>query len=144
MSNERIARIELGDKKAAHAADRLTRERVAWMTTVAADGTPQTSPIWFVREGDEFLMYSRTSARVRNIENNPGVSLNLDGNGLGGDVIIVEGSARIVDDAPSAAENAEYLAKYRPVMDKNGWTPEWFADHYPVAVRITPTRYRFW
>jgi hypothetical protein len=48
------------------------------------------------------------------------------------------------EDAPSAADHPEYLAKYKPVMDEYGWTPEWFVEHYPVAVRVEPTRFRFW
>lgn len=130
--------------KGAHAAQRLENERIAWLTTVAGDRTPQTSPIWFLWDGDEALVYSLESARVRNIERNPRVSLNLDGNGLGGDIVIIEGDARIDRDAPSAAENRAYLAKYQPVMDDYGWTAEWFAEHYPVPIRVTPTRVRIY
>ncbi|MEA2010330.1 MAG: TIGR03667 family PPOX class F420-dependent oxidoreductase, partial [Actinomycetota bacterium] len=68
----------------------------------------------------------------------------LDGNGMGGDIVIVEGTARIDATAPSAAENAEYLVKYKLVMDDYGWTPEWFAGRYSVAIRISPTKYRYW
>ncbi|MEN8113515.1 MAG: TIGR03667 family PPOX class F420-dependent oxidoreductase [Actinomycetota bacterium] len=126
------------------AAHRLATERIGWLTTVAADGTPQTSPIWFLWDGQEFLVYSLDSPRVRNLENHSRVSLNLDGNGLGGDIVIVEGSARIDESMSSAAENAAYLEKYRPVMDDYGWTPEWFASRYSVPLRITPTRFRYW
>ncbi|MCJ7782275.1 MAG: TIGR03667 family PPOX class F420-dependent oxidoreductase, partial [Acidimicrobiia bacterium] len=115
-----------------------------WLTTVAADGTPQTSPIWFLWDGDEFLLYSLESARVRNLTSKARVSLNLDGNGMGGDIVVVEGTARLDETAPTAAENSAYLAKYEPVMDENGWTPEWFAGRYSVPIRITPTRYRYW
>lgn len=144
MSSEGSARIDPGREKGAHARDRLARDRVAWMTTVAANGTPQTSPVWFLWDETSFLVYSLDSARVRNIVGNPRVALNLDGDGLGGDIVIVEGTARIDHEVESAAENADYLAKYRPVMDAYGWTPEWFAEHYPVAIQINPTRYRYW
>lgn len=144
MSRSGVATLDRNDPKAAHAAARLDSERVAWMTTVAADGTPQPSPVWFIRDGDEFLIYSLESIRVRNITARPRVSLNLDGNGLGGDIVVVEGTARIDRDAPSAAQNAAYLAKYRPVMDDYGWTPEWFASRYPVPIRVTATKYRHW
>ena len=87
------------------------------MTTVAADGTPQVSPIWYLWDGDEFLVYSLDSTRIRNLGGESRVSLNLDGNGRGGDIVIVEGTARIYTTAPSAAENATYLDKYKPVMD---------------------------
>lgn len=144
MSHTGTARIDLDDEAGPRAVERLARERIGWLTTVAADGTPQTSPIWFLWDGDEFLLYSLESARVRNLTSKTRVSLNLDGNGMGGDIVVVEGTARLDETAPTAAENSAYLAKYEPVMDENGWTPEWFAGRYSVPIRITPTRYRYW
>ena len=144
MSQVGTLRIEPGTDDADHALQRLQTERIGWLTTVAADGTPQTSPIWFLWDGEEFLIYSLDSARVRNLGSESRVSLNLDGNGMGGDIVIVEGTARIDTTAPSAAENAQYLAKYKAVMDDYGWTPEWFAGRYSVPIRVAPTKYRYW
>jgi PPOX class probable F420-dependent enzyme len=144
MTRTGVPEIDPTHSGGAHAIERLTNERIGWLATVAADGTPQVSPIWFLWDGDEILLYSLDSPRVRNIEAHPRVSVNLDGNGLGGDIVIVEGTARVDRKVPSAAENADYLVKYEPVMAGNGWTPEWFAGRYSVPIRITPTRYRYW
>jgi PPOX class probable F420-dependent enzyme len=144
MTRTGVPEIDSTNPGGVHAIERLTTDRIGWLTTVAADGTPQVSPIWFLWDGDEVLLYSLDSPRVRNLNTNPRVSLNLDGNGLGGDIVIVEGSARIDREAPSAADNDEYLVKYEPVMAANGWTPEWFAGRYSVPIRVTPTRYRYW
>jgi PPOX class probable F420-dependent enzyme len=144
MTRSGIARIDQGDERGAHASQRLASDRIGWLTTVAPDGTPQASPIWFLWDGHEILVYSLDSPRARNVAERPRVSLNLDGNGLGGDIVIVEGTARIDEETPSAADNSAYVAKYRPVMDDYGWTPEWFAGRYSVPIRITPTRFRYW
>ena len=136
--------IDVDDPKGAHAAERLRSSRIGWLTTVAADGTPQTSPIWYLWDGGDFLLYSLDSARAHNVDERPRVSLNLDGDGLGGDIVVVEGTAHIDETAPSAAHNPPYLAKYGAVMEKNGWSPEWFSGRYSVPIRITPTRYRYW
>ena len=144
MSRPGIAEIDSSDERGTRAAERLSNDRVGWLTTVAPDGTPQVSPIWFLFDGSEILVYSLDSPRARNIASHPRVSLNLDGNGLGGDIVIVEGIARIDADAPSAADNSAYLAKYLPVMEDFGWTPQWFAGRYSVPIRITPTRFRYW
>lgn len=138
------AQLDPSTPKGAHVAARLASERVAWLTTVAGDGTPQSSPIWFLWNDDGVLLYSLESARARNVASRPRVSLNLDGNGQGGDIVVIEGTARIDHDAPTAAENSEYLAKYGHVMQKNGWSPEWFAGRYSVPIRVTPTRFRYW
>jgi PPOX class probable F420-dependent enzyme len=146
MSNPQsgLSSIDSSDPSRADVIKRLQHDRIGWLTTVAADGTPQTSPIWFHWDSDSILIYSLNSARARNVADRPRVSLNLDGNGMGGDIVVVEGTAMIDDDAPSCDNNSEYLAKYEPVMEGYGWTPEWFAQRYSVPVRIAVTKYRYW
>lgn len=144
MGRTGMKRIDPDVEAGARAIERLEREQIGWLATVAADGTPQTSPIWFIWDGDTFLLYSRNSPRVRNLTNSPRVSLNLDGDGLGGDIIVVEGIAHVDEGAPTAAENPAYLAKYKRSMDAEDWTPEWFTGRYSVPIRITPTKFRYW
>ena len=144
MSRKGVTDIDRDNERGAHAARRLQKERIGWLATVADDGTPETSPVWFLWSDQEILVYSLESLRTRNLAARSRVSLNLDGNGLGGDIVVVEGTARIDESFPSAAENPDYLAKYGPVMDDYGWTPEWFATRYSVPVRIAATRYRYW
>jgi hypothetical protein len=43
----------------AHADRRLRSEQVAWLTTVRADGQPQSTPVWFLWDGRTFLLYSQ-------------------------------------------------------------------------------------
>lgn len=114
---------------------------VVWLTTVRGDGQPQSSPVWFVIDDDEFLIFSLDGTpRTRNIKANPLVSLNLD-SAAGADVVTIEGEARIVD-APRSTEHAGYQAKYLSGIADIGHTPESFADRYSVTLRITPRRWR--
>lgn len=127
------------------AEQRLEEELIIWLTTVSPFGQPQTSPVWFLWDGQEFLIYSQAgTARTRNIDANPRVSLNLDGDGRGGAVVTVEGNARLDPEAPASHEVHEYSAKYREKIAGHGWTPESFAIDYPIPIRITPTRARSW
>ncbi len=123
-------------------ADALVEDAVVvWLTTVRSDGQPQASPVWYVLDGDEFVIYSRAGTpRTRNIAANPRVSLNLDSN-EGGDVLTIEGTARIVEGSPSTAL-ADYQRKYGARIRKLGYTPEQFAEGYPVAIRVHPERWR--
>ena len=85
----------------ARAIARLTDEKIIWLTTVRRNGQPQTSPVWFLFQDGEFLIYSLPgTARTANLEANPLVSLHLDGNGEGGDIVSIEGKARIDPAAP--------------------------------------------
>ncbi|NNF09938.1 MAG: TIGR03667 family PPOX class F420-dependent oxidoreductase, partial [Acidimicrobiia bacterium] len=92
---------------------RLEAEVVGWLTTVDKDGTPRPSPIWFLWEGDSMLIYSKDgTSRTHNLERNPACAFNFDGNGTGGDIIVLEGSAVVSEDPPST-DVADYQAKYR-------------------------------
>ena len=47
----------------ARAERRLREEEIAWLTTVRADGQPQSVPVWFLWDGDAFLIYSQPGRR---------------------------------------------------------------------------------
>ncbi len=124
---------------------RLRSEAIIWMTTVTPSGLPQTSPIWFWWNNGGILMFSKDdTARIRNVMANPRVSLNLDGDGLGGAVVVIEATARIDRTHPPASEMPAYIAKYQRFLDEYEWTPESFSRDYPVPVLITPARLRSW
>ncbi len=126
------------------AARRLRDEPLAWLVTVSPDGQPQPSPIWFEWDGSSILLYSKPDTpKLRNIAANPRVTVHLDGNGEGGDIVIVSGTAALSDDPP-ADQVPSYVEKYRAFMDRNGWSPAEFAGNYSVALRIEPTRLRGW
>ena len=128
--------IETGTPFGARAERRLREEMVAWLVTVRADGQPQPSPVWFLWDGGSFLLYSQPGKqKLRNIAGNALVSLHLDGDGRGGDIVTVWGEARVSDDAP-ADSVPEYVEKYSWGFDRLGMTAGEFAQEYSVPIRI--------
>lgn len=122
---------------------RLEHERVAWLTSVGSDGTPQPNPVWFLWDGSSILVYNLADAqRLRHIERNPRVALHFDGNGQGGDIIVLTGAARRSPADPPADQLPAYVEKYLEFIARSFGTPEAFARRYPVAVRIDPDRVR--
>ena len=83
------------------------------------------------------------TAKLRNIAVRPRVSLHLDGNGQGGDIVAVLGNAAVANDPP-AHEIPAYVDKYGAFIARNTWTPESFAADYSVPLRITATGLRGW
>lgn len=125
-----------------HANRRLKEDLIIWLTTVNAQGQPQTSPVWFWWDGESVLIFSMPrSPKVANIRANPRVSLNLDGNGQGGDIVSIEGSAGLFEDQP-LTDFHEYVERYRAKLTAMGYEPEPFAHAYSVGIRVTPTRFR--
>src|SRR5436190_13284396 len=100
---------EFGARVARH----LREEIVVWLTTVSPAGAPMPRPVWFLWDDAESVtMYSMRGARVRNLQSDPRVSLNFAGDGHGGDIVVLSGTATIDQDAPSADRADAYLAKY--------------------------------
>ncbi len=126
------------------AARRLRDEKVIWLTTVGSDGTPQPNPVWFLWDGaDELLVYNRPDAkRLAHVAARPEVALHLDGNGRGGDIVVLAGAAGRAADAAAAHENPEYVAKYGDDMAQVSGTQAEFGAEYPVALRIAVRRVR--
>ncbi len=125
-------------------ARRLADESVAWLTTVGADGQPQSSPVWFIWDGASMWIRSQAKAgKVGNIKTNPRVALHLADDGYGGNIITIEGNASFEEAPPELL--AAYLAKYAEAIRTALQTsPEQLAADYPTTVRITPTRTRAW
>jgi PPOX class probable F420-dependent enzyme len=127
----------------ARAARHLTDDVVAWLTLVDASGTPQPAPVWFLWDGSSVLVYSHGEAkRLAHLGANPRVSLHFDGNGTGGDIVVLTGDAEIVPDEPPVPQNPEYLAKYGDRITAGWQTAENFASIYSVPVRIRLRRVR--
>ena len=126
-------------------ARRLRDERLIWLTTVDAKGTPQPTPVWFLwdESTSTFLIYSLTNAkRHAHLQQNPRVALNFDGNGKGGDIIVFTGEAQVSSDDPPADQLPAYVEKYRDFLSRSFGTPANFASRYSVALRIRPMAIR--
>lgn len=122
---------------------RLREETIIWLTTVRRDGTPQPIPVWFLWDGESVLMYSQPNQqKERNIDHSPKVSLHFDGDGRGGDIVVLTGEARIVPDAPPATDVPAFVEKYAEPIKRIGMDAASFVAAYSVAIRITPTDVR--
>ncbi len=89
-----------------HAEQRLRSNIIAWLTTVGSDGRLYTVPIWFLWDGNALLIFSQPhKQKIRNLRKNVRVTLALDDTKQGEDVVIVEGTAKLLD-------NPEYKSPY--------------------------------
>lgn len=124
-------------------ARRLEEERIIWLTTVDSHSRPQPRPVWFLWNGETFLIYSQPDAhKLDHIRRNPNVALNFDGDGQGGDIIVFLGEARILESESRADAVPEYIEKYQAGLERLDTTPAQFAESYSVAMRVTPTNLR--
>ena len=135
--------LDLNTEFGARVARRLREERLIWLTTVRPDLTPQPSLVWFLWEAGTLLIYSKPNTpKLRNIEQNPTVALNFDGDGRGGNVQVFTGTAIVDRQAPPLDQIAAYAEKYAPNIAGMKLTPAMFAQAYSVPIRVTPARLR--
>jgi PPOX class probable F420-dependent enzyme len=125
-------------------ARRLDQELIIWFTSVRADGQPQSAPVWFVREGEELRIWSMEGQRITNLRQNPKVSLHLNDDGRGDNIVIIEAEATIDRSAGPGSAHPEFARRYQPVIDSYQQTWDWFDRGYPVPLRVKPNRIRAW
>ena len=127
----------------AHALERLDKDLIGWLTTTDLAGQPQASAVWFLWRDGEILVFSGKRARRNdNLVEHQLVSFNLNSDPGGGDIVTMEGEARIDLAAGPVTADTAYLAKYRDLLAEYGWTAQYFAAEYPVPVLVRPTRWR--
>jgi len=127
----------------AWAREHLVGDIVGWLTTVAPDGTPQSSVICFLWDGSEIVFYSRPKApKVRNIATNPRVAFNLLGDEYGDHMLSIEALATADPSLPPQDRVEAYMAKYREPLAHWGMDPEATARDFSLGIRLRPTRVR--
>jgi hypothetical protein len=68
--------------------------------------------------------------------------LNFDGNGQGGNIVVLAGEASIALEEARPHEHTGYVAKYGDSMIRVSGSLPGFSDGYPVPVRIRVDRVR--
>jgi PPOX class probable F420-dependent enzyme len=134
---ELLSTIDTSSELGARAERRLRSERTIWLATVAPDGAPSVRPVWFVWDGESFLVFSQpTSAKVRHIVANPKVCLHLDPDAWGENVVIVSGEARVAPDHPPADQTVAYVEKYAWGFERLGVSASDYASDYSTPILI--------
>jgi PPOX class probable F420-dependent enzyme len=125
-----------------HVNRRLRQEQIVWLTTVDSKETPQPRPVWFHWDGKTILIFSEEDkAKLRHIARNPRVALNFNTADDGGDVAVILGEAKILDQLPG--DRAEiYLGKYRKGIKSLDMTVSQFVETYSVPILVTPQALR--
>ncbi|HLG61652.1 MAG TPA: TIGR03667 family PPOX class F420-dependent oxidoreductase [Ktedonosporobacter sp.] len=137
--------LNLNNKRDAHIDQRLRSEPMIWFSTVRPDGRPHLVPVWFFWDGATMLIFSQPdNQKIRNLRNNPAVSLALEAANQGEDIVMLEGTATLVDEPGLKASMPAYAKKYDALLKRMGMSATQMAASYSQAIRITPTRFIAW
>jgi PPOX class probable F420-dependent enzyme len=135
----------------AHTAARLSGEPVIWLGTAGSNGRPHQVPVWFCWRDPVVLIFSMAGTRkLRELERNPLVTLNLDTAAGGQDVVLAEGQA-VVGAAQAVEELAgAFGAKYAAMLgggdpnpDPDGGLAQW-RETFSVPILVTVSKIVAW
>lgn len=118
--------------------DFFREKNFAHLTTINADGSPQTTVLWVdVIDGQIVLNTADGRLKVGNIRRDPRVSLSVHRQDNPYASIIVSGRAQL---APERGErDADLLTK--KFIGRESYPPEWRApDEERVTISVTPER----
>ena len=114
------------------------------MTTIGPDGYPHTVPLGYFRLGEDIVMGVRGNTRkLKNIQDNPKVSLLLESGKSRGDIkgLMVQGTATVHSEPSDALYFAREAAKLRGVPEQELPTEP---RKDAVYIKVTPQRIRSW
>lgn len=135
--------IDFTDELGKSALKRIQEDYFLWLTTIDTAGVPQPRPVWFIWDGESFIVYSKPSTRkLFHIAHNSNVAVHFDGGPKGWDIVVFLSTAEIIDNPTSSNQVSAYIQKYREGIHGLNTTEEDFAKEYSVAIRIRPRKLR--
>jgi PPOX class probable F420-dependent enzyme len=132
--------IDTADPKYARIDARLRSDLMLWLSTVRPDGKAHLVPVWFLWDGDTFLIFSKPDQKVRNLQHNTSVMVGLDDTDAGEDPIMFTGVAEILPPSEVTPALPAYAEKYAAKLAESGWTGESMGKSYSEPIRITPLK----
>ncbi len=100
---------------------RLNHDRYAWLTTLAPDGIPVPMLVWFRFDGSRVTVYSQPrSVRVTHVFEHPQVSLHLESDGFGGELVAIGGTASVTAEGVDPRNDKQFWAKYHAEAEALG------------------------
>lgn len=127
-------------------ARRVVEEKLAWLTTISSDGTPQPNPVWFMWNEGEFVIFSKPNqAKLTNIARSGRVSLNFEATEDEEQITIFTGQAEVIDrdSLPNSLLDL-YAEKYAQGMINIKLPREQYEAEYTSAIRFLPEKVRGW
>lgn len=121
---------------------RLQSDLMAWLATVRPDGRPHVVPVWFLWEGDTILILSKPgNQKIKNISNNPHVTIALDDSKTGSEPVVCDGIATLLPEPSVAMLPPAYEEKYRGLLEQMEWPADDMIKEFSQPIRIRITRF---
>jgi PPOX class probable F420-dependent enzyme len=117
----------------------LAQPLLARLSTLNADGTIHTVPIWYeYRDGKLLLSTQTVTQKVKNIQRNPQVTVLVDSNTMPYAGVMMVGTA-VLDFHDAASKRVSIFQRYIGTHG-DAYAQQLAAKWEPVIIQVTPTR----
>jgi general stress protein 26 len=119
-----------------HANDKLSKEKVYWISTASKEGGPHAAPVWGIwKNGLFFFETDPNSPKGRNLIKNPRIVFHVQD---GMDTVIVEGIAEREENMRALRVlKTDYVRKY-------DYKPDWSDTQHQIVFRVRPRIAHAW
>jgi PPOX class probable F420-dependent enzyme len=137
--------LDLSTARDRHVDERLRSEPIIWLATTRPDGRPHNIPVWFWWDGETVLIFSQpNNQKIRNLRHSSHAVLTLNAIDDGEDVVIIEGTAELVDRPAGELMLPAFGEKYADLFVRIKSDPAKMAAEYNQPIRVTPTKFIAW
>lgn len=117
----------------------LAQPLLARLSTLNADGTIHTVPIWYeYRDGKLLLSTQTVTQKVKNIQRNPQVTVLVDSNTMPYAGVMIYGTA-VLNHEDAASKRVSIFERYISTHGE-AYAQQLAAKWEPVIIQVTPTR----
>lgn len=134
--------LNAADLNHVHIAQRLATAPIGWLATTRRDGRPQSVPVWFAWLQTTVVVFSaRSSAKLIHLRHRPNCSFGLETADGGNDVVLIDATARVLDDGAAVVEAAEQV--FRTKYGLGDRVDEW-RSQFAIPIELRPERVVAW
>lgn len=122
----------------------LREPHIADLATIRPDGSPHIAPVWYHYDGDKVMVVAeRTAVKVRNIGNDPRVSLSIATDTEPYKYVLVTGDATI-SDAGMADLVRAMAVHYKGDAEGRQYADKVLEDLDFCVITVTPSKVSGW
>ena len=122
----------------------LREPHIADLATLRLDGSPHVAPVWYHYDGDKVMVVAeRTAVKVRNIGDDPRVSLSIATDTEPYKYVLVTGDATI-SDAGTADLVRVMAVHYKGNVEGRRYADEVLEDMDFCVITVTPSKISGW
>ena len=122
----------------------LREPHIADLATIRPDGSPHVAPVWYHYDGDKVMVVAeRTAVKVRNIGNDPRVSLSIATDTEPYKYVLVTGDATI-SDAGIADLVRAMAVHYKGDTEGRRYADKVLEDLDFCVITVTPSKISGW